>query len=141
MGLLDSVVGALGQGGGGGQGDLMGVLLKMLTQGEASGGLGGLAGLVGKLQQGGLGEVASSWISTGPNLPISPEQLGSVLGNDTVAGFAQQLGLSQGDALGQLSQLLPQVVDKLTPDGQLPTGGGMPDLGALGGLLGGLLRR
>lgn len=141
MGLLDSVVGALGQGGGGGQGDLMGVLLKMLTQGEGSGGLGGLAGLVGKLQQGGLGEVASSWISTGPNLPISPEQLGRVLGDDTLAGFAQQLGLSRGDALGQLSQLLPQVVDRLTPDGQLPAGGGLPDLGALGGLLGGLLKR
>jgi uncharacterized protein YidB (DUF937 family) len=151
MGLLDSVIGALGhpQGGGqGGQGDLLGAVIGMLGQGGGqAGGLGGLAGLVAKLQQSGLGDVASSWVSSGQNLPISPDQLGGVLGNDTVAGLAKQLGLDHGDLLGQLSHMLPQVVDKLTPNGQIPHGdvGGM--LGQSGGfdnlagMLGGLLKQ
>jgi uncharacterized protein YidB (DUF937 family) len=93
---------------------------------------GGLEGLVAKFQQGGLGDVVQSWISTGPNLPISPDQLGQALGPDAL----QQLGAGGQDLLGPLSQLLPQVVDGLTPNGQLPAGGG--DLaGMLGGLLGG----
>ncbi|CAD5373226.1 conserved hypothetical protein [Rubrivivax sp. A210] len=141
MGLFDSVVGALGSaasGGNGGQPDLMGLVAGLLGQGQ--GGLGGLAGLVAKFQQGGLGEVVASWVSTGQNLPISPAQLGSVLGNDAVAGLAQKAGLDQGALLGQLSQLLPQVVDKLTPDGQLPQGGGMGDLAGMLGGLSGLLK-
>lgn len=148
MGLLDSVVGMMagGQGGagGGGQAALIQAVISLLAQqgggGGASGGLGGLAGLVQQFQQGGLGDVVGSWISTGQNLPISAEQLQSVLGgNSALAGLAQQAGVSQGDLMGQLSQLLPQVVDQLTPDGQLPTGGvQQPDLaGLLGGLLGG----
>jgi uncharacterized protein YidB (DUF937 family) len=136
MGLLDSVIGAMGSASrGGGQPDLLGAVIGMLGQGGGQGGgLGGLAGLVTRMQQGGLGDVARSWVGTGQNQPIAPDQLGGVLGHDLVAGLAQQLGLNQGDLLGQLSQLLPQVVDKLTPDGQIPQGdiGGM-----LGGMLGG----
>jgi len=131
MGLLDSVIGALGQGGsGGGQGDVLSAVLGFLNNQP-----GGLPGLVARFQQGGLGDVVGSWISTGQNLPISPEQLHNVLGGDAVAGLAQQLGLSHGDAAGQLSQLLPQVVDKLTPNGQLPSGD-LGSLGDIGGLLG-----
>ena len=145
MGLLDAVIGALGQSQGGarggtssgGQADLIGSIVSMLGQGGqggALGGIGGLIGLVAKMQQSGLGDVAKSWISTGDNHPISPDQLGGVLGHDTVSSMAQQLGLNHGDLLSQLSQMLPQVVDKLTPQGQIPHGdiGGM-----LGGLLGG----
>lgn len=74
--------------------------------------------------------------------PIAPEQLGSVLGQDTVASMAGQMGLNSQDLLGQLSQLLPQVVDQLTPDGQLPTAqGGGAGLGELAGMRGGLLKR
>ena len=126
MGLLDAVAGAIGgAGGGGGQGDLMQLVMKLVQDN------GGLEGLVSKFQQGGLGDVVQSWISTGPNLPISPEQLGQALGPDTLS----QLGAGGQDLLGPLSQLLPLVVDGLTPGGQLPTGGA--DLGAvLGGLLG-----
>jgi uncharacterized protein YidB (DUF937 family) len=146
MGLLDSVIGALGQGhapGGGGQGDLLNMVIGMLGQsgGGATaglGGVGGLAGLVEKFQQGGLGEIASSWVGTGQNLPVSPDQLGGVLGQDTVSDMASQLGMGHGDLLGQLSQLLPQVVDKLTPNGQLPQPGS-GGLGDLAGMLGGLL--
>ena len=161
MGLLDSVIGALGQpqgGGGGGQADLLGAIIGMLGQGQQAGGLGGLGGLIAKMQQGGLGDVASSWVGTGQNRPIQPDQLGGVLGSDMVSGLAKQLGLNQGDLLGQLSHMLPQVVDKLTPHGQVPDGdigsilGGMlsgqggqdgaqPGLGDLAGMLGGLLNK
>ncbi len=139
MGLLDSVIGALGQqqqgGGGGGQGALIGAVISMLGQGGGqAGGLGGLAGLVAKMGQSGLGDMAASWVGTGQNQSISPDQLGGVLGQDTVSSMAGQLGMNQGDLLGQLTQMLPQLVDKLTPQGQVPHG----DLGSiLGGMLGG----
>jgi uncharacterized protein YidB (DUF937 family) len=129
MGLLDAVAGAMGGAGGagGGQADLVQMVMK-LVQGQ-----GGLEGLLAKFQQGGLGEIAQSWVSTGPNLPISPDQLGQALGPDLL----KQLGGGGQEMLGPLSQLLPQVVDKLTPNGQVAAGGGA-DLGALlGGLLGG----
>lgn len=159
MGLLDSVIGALdraqGQGGaaGAGAGGALGGLLGSLLGGGAGGGQaevvsavlgmlandaqgGGLGGLVAKFQQAGMGDVVGSWISSGQNLPISPEQLGSVLGDDTLAGLARQLGLGSGsEVAGPLSQLLPQVVDQLTPGGRLPEGG----LGNLSDLLGGSL--
>ena len=140
MGLLDQVVGALGGAQGGGQGagqaELINAVIGML--GSGSGGhAGGLGELVARFQQGGLGDVVSSWISTGQNLPISAEQLGSVLGQDAIAGLAQKTGMPAGDLASQLSQMLPQIVDSLTPNGQLPQGG----LGDIGSLLGGLLRR
>lgn len=143
MGLLDTVIGALGQGqGGSGQGNLLNMVIAMLGPGDGAnggiGGIGGLAGLVEKFHQGGLGEVANSWVGTGQNLPVSPDQLGGVLGNDTISAMASKLGMNQGDLLGQLSHLLPQVVDKLTPNGQLPQAGS-GGLGDLAGMLGGLL--
>lgn len=107
------------------------------------GGLGGLAGLVEQFSRAGLGDVVGSWVGRGQNLPISPDQLGQVLGGDRIGTMAGQLGMDQGDLLGQLSQMLPQVVDRLTPEGQVPQG----DLaGALGSndldrLLGGLMSR
>jgi uncharacterized protein YidB (DUF937 family) len=136
MGLFDSVIGALGAGGSG-QGELMNVVAGMLHN-DAPG--GGLAGLVTKFEQGGFGDVIASWIGTGQNLPISADQLKSVLGSDTIANLAQQLGLSHGDAAGQLSQMLPQVIDKLTPHGNVPAGG-LGGLGEIGGLLGSLMNR
>ncbi len=154
MGLLDSVIGALGQtqggsgAGGGGQAQLINLVLGMLANqggGQAGagplGGLGGLGGLLEKFQQSGLGDVAASWVSTGQNQPISPEQMGNALGPDVLGGLAQQMGLSPGDTAGQLSQILPQLIDQLTPNGQVPQGG--LDIGGLdlGGLLGGLLKR
>lgn len=145
MGLLDNVIGALGSQapGGGGQGDLLNVIIGLLGQqgGGANAGFGGLGGLLQKFEQAGLGEVAKSWVGTGANQPVTPDQLGGVLGNDAIAGIARQLGVNPQDALGQLSQMLPQVVDKLTPQGQVPPGdvGGLGDLGSLLGGLGGLL--
>jgi len=146
MGILDSVIGALGQGGvagtggsgGGGNAALLQAVIAMLGNGgQAGGGGAGLGGLLEQFQRAGLGDVANSWVSTGQNMPVSPDQLGSVLGGDQVASMASQLGMGQGDMLGQLSQMLPQVVDQLTPNGQVPQG----DMGDLGSLLGGLLGR
>jgi uncharacterized protein YidB (DUF937 family) len=155
MGLLDSVIGALGQsqgggGGGGGQAALINAVIGMLTQGGgaaggaggAAGGLGGLGGLLEQFTRGGLGDVAKSWVGTGQNLPISPDQLSQVLGGDMLGQLAQQLGLGHQETASQLSQVLPQVVDHLTPGGQLPPQG--TDLAALGnidGLLNSMLRR
>jgi uncharacterized protein YidB (DUF937 family) len=136
MSLLDTVIGALGSSQGGGN-DPLRAIVGMLGQG------GGLGGLVQKLQQAGLGDAVNSWVSTGQNLPVSPDALGSALGHDTVSNFANQLGLNKADALGQLSQLLPQVVDKLTPNGQVPHGdlGSMAGMGDLANMLGGFLKR
>ena len=144
MGLLDSVIGALGgggQAGGGGQSALLNIVMGMLAnrsggqQGGVGMGGGGLGDLMAKFQQGGMGDVMSSWIGSGQNMPISGDQLSNVLGSDMLGKIASQLGISHGEAAGQLSQVLPQVVDKLTPNGQVPEGG-LGDIGAILGRFG-----
>jgi len=135
MGLLDSVLGSVLGGGQqpGGAGSLINIVAGMLAnsgQGGSAG--GGLAGLVEQFQRGGLGDVMNSWIGTGQNLPVSPDQLGEVLGSDVLGQLSQRTGMDQGDLLGQLSQILPQMVDRATPDGQVPSGG----LGDIGAILG-----
>jgi uncharacterized protein YidB (DUF937 family) len=120
MGLLDSVVGALAGGQSGGSNPLLNIVMQMISNPQS----GGLGGLVQSFQQGGLGDVVNSWVSTGQNLPISAEQLQSVLGGGKLQEIASQLGVSTEQASGSLADLLPQVVDKLTPNGQIPEGGG-----------------
>jgi uncharacterized protein YidB (DUF937 family) len=83
--------------------------------------LDGLGGLLNKLQQGGLGNEAKSWIGSGQNQPVSPGQLGSALGSNIIKLLAQKSGLSEEELTKQLSQILPGIVDKLTPNGRLPT--------------------
>ncbi|KXB29045.1 hypothetical protein AT959_19710 [Dechloromonas denitrificans] len=119
MGLLDSVVGALAGGQSGGNNALLETVLQLINNPQT----GGLAGLVQSFQQGGLAEIVNSWVSTGANLPISPEQIQRVLGNSSLQGLAAQLGVSPEQASGSLADLLPQVVDQLTPNGQVPQGG------------------
>ncbi|WP_018152629.1 YidB family protein [Leeia oryzae] len=112
--------------------------LGTLLNGEGSGPLaavsdlieqqGGIGGLVSRFQEGGLSEIVSSWVSTGDNLPISAEQIQQVIGQGKLADIANQLGISPEEASGQLANLLPGVIDKLTPGGNLPD--------AAGGLLG-----
>ena len=140
MGLLDSVVGMLGggQGAGGGNAALLNAIVGMLAGGGQAGGQGGgLGAILGTAQQSGMGDMVSSWIGKGQNMPISPDQLNSVLGSDMVANLAKQLGMSHGDASSQISQMLPDVVDRLTPQGQIPQGG----LGNVTDLLGMLMKR
>lgn len=135
MGLLDSVMGMLGGAqGGGSNAALLNAVVSMLGNDSQA---GGLAAILGKAQQSGLGDVVTSWIGHGQNLPISGDQLSSILGSDMVANIAKQLGVSHGDAASQMSKVLPDVVDKLTPHGQLPQGG----LGNVADLLGQLMKR
>ena len=89
---------------------------------EGAGGLlGGLGGLLDKFQKGGLGDVINSWVGSGPNKPVAPNQLGPALGPDIIKTLAQRSGLSEEELTRQLSQVLPGLVDKLTPNGRLPT--------------------
>ena len=97
---------------------------------------GGLADLVSRLQQGGLGDVVGSWVGTGQNLPVSADQLGGALGADVISHLTQHTGMNSSELLGQLAHMLPQVVDHLTPNGQLPQGGGLDVSAVLGQLLG-----
>ena len=118
MGLLDSVVGSLAAGNTQGGNGLLDVVMQLIQNQP-----GGLAGLVQSLQQGGLAEVVSSWVSTGQNMPVSAQQVASALGGDQLQNIAAQLGVSPEQASGSLADFLPQVVDQLTPNGQLPEGG------------------
>jgi uncharacterized protein YidB (DUF937 family) len=80
----------------------------------------GLDVLLRLFQQNGFGEIINSWIGTGQNQPISPTQLRQALGRETVNDLSQQTGVPHDDLLSQLSRYLPGVIDKLTPNGQLP---------------------
>lgn len=136
MGLLDSVVGALAGGQSDGGNPLLNVVMQLINNPQT----GGLSGLVQSFQQGGLGDVVNSWVSTGQNLPVSAEQLQSVLGGGALQNIAAQLGVSPEQASGSLADLLPQMVDKLTPNGQVPEGGDLlaqgMDMLKKGGLFG-----
>jgi uncharacterized protein YidB (DUF937 family) len=81
---------------------------------------GGLSGLVQQFHDKGLGGLVSSWVSTGQNLPISADQLQHVLGSEQVKELAARAGISPEAASSHLTQLLPMLIDKLTPNGQLP---------------------
>ena len=88
---------------------------------DPGGVLGGLGGLLNKLEQGGLGDQTKSWVGSGQNQPVSPSQLGSALGPGVIKTLSQITGVSEADLSKQLSQVLPGVVNSLTPNGRLPT--------------------
>jgi uncharacterized protein YidB (DUF937 family) len=118
MGMLDGLLGSLmgGMTGGGQQqqNPLLAIALQMLQQN------GGLEGILGKFQQAGFGEQADSWVSTGQNLPIDPGALGQVFGQEELGQIARQTGMSQQDLSGGLADLLPGLIDGMTPKGQVP---------------------
>jgi uncharacterized protein YidB (DUF937 family) len=117
MGLLDNIAGQV-LGGGNSQNTLINAVMGLVGNQQS----GGLGGLVQQFAKKGLGDVVNSWVGTGANLPITPEQIHQGLGKDTINQLASQAGISTGDVTSQLSQLLPQLVDKLTPNGKLPQG-------------------
>ena len=100
---------------------------------------GGVDGLVSSLRAGGLGGVVDSWVSTGTNVPVEPQQLGAALGPDTVNQLSTKTGLSIETLLPLLAAFLPMIIDHLTPDGKVPEGGATPGQGDIGDLLGGIL--
>lgn len=119
MGLLDGIASAvMGKVLGGQSGGMAQVAMDLLNQN------GGLSGILEKFNQGGLAEQAASWVGKGENLPISPEQISAVLGNGQLAEIAGKFGISPEVLSSQLAEHLPGVVDKLTPDGALPTNEG-----------------
>src|SRR3954467_12912061 len=151
MGLLDNVLGSgvpggrmakplgiallallasrMGQGGGGGGGLLGGGSDRPAMSEEELGNhmpgaiSGGLGGLLRQFQQNGYGHVADSWIGRGPNQQIAPDQLHQALGPETVDELSEQTGMPRQDVLSQLSQALPDMVDRLTPEGRIPDPG------------------
>ena len=108
MGLFDGVLGGL-----------VGAAANQLISGVIQQ-HGGVQGLVKQFEQKGLGNIVQSWVGTGANQPISPDQLHHAFGADTVAQLAGKLNVNPQDLLAKLSELLPQTVDKMTPGGVIP---------------------
>ena len=134
MGVLDQFGGAvgsvLGQGKGAGvSAVLLQQLIAMLSK------PGALANLTNAFQSAGLGNILQSWIGTGQNLPISADQVGKVLGSGTVADLAKKAGIGESETTSALASLLPQVIDKVSPGGNVPAqndlGGALASLGKL----------
>jgi uncharacterized protein YidB (DUF937 family) len=143
MGLLDDVLGnVMGAAAGGQQprrpgGDLLGSILGGLAgggQAQPAGGQaallaavfalvqqhGGLAGVLELFRRSGLGEHADSWVGTGPNKGVTPDQLQNVFGPQVLGQLAGQLGMSHGDASSAIAQVLPELINQFSPQGQLP---------------------
>lgn len=120
MGLLDGLVGGVMQGmaggsaPGGADNPLLQAALALLQQN------GGLQGVVDLFTKQGLGAQAASWVSTGQNQAISPEQIQQVLGGAGLGDLAAKLGLSQGEAGAGLAQALPDLINRMTPNGSIP---------------------
>ena len=81
---------------------------------------GGVTGLLEKFRQGGLGQHVDSWVGTGANLPVSGEQVHQVLGSNAVSAIAAKLGVAPGQASSTIAQILPELINQLTPNGQVP---------------------
>lgn len=125
MGLLDQIIGGVlggqaGSGGaglpgaGGAQGNLMQLVLQLVNSYP-----GGLQGLIAQFSQAGLGQQAQSWVGTGQNQPISAEQLMQVFGSGSLQSLAGSFGLDSQQAASGLAGLLPDVIDQLTPGGEI----------------------
>jgi uncharacterized protein YidB (DUF937 family) len=126
MGLLDELLGGM-MGGttdtrspmgaqAQGQNPLLMLALQLLQQN------GGLEGILGRFQQAGYGQQAQSWVGTGQNLPIDPNVLTQIFGGDRMGQFGQQFGMSTDEASGGLADVLPQVIDRMTPQGRVEPG-------------------
>jgi uncharacterized protein YidB (DUF937 family) len=132
--LVGQVAGAALGGGaeGGNQSALINAVSGLISQ------QGGIEGLMNTFQQGGAGELMQSWVGTGQNFPISPDTLTNVLGSEQIASLAEQIGVPPELATTALSQILPTVIDQLTPNGTATTGDALQS--GLGSLLGGLFK-
>jgi uncharacterized protein YidB (DUF937 family) len=142
MGILDDLLGTEAGGLAGmamKNPQVIAAIVSLLSSRDSSvGGAGGLGGLIQAFQGKGMGDMVSSWISTGPNPPINANQITDVLGHDTLSQFAAKAGVPHAEAGGLLASLLPAVIDQLTPQGRVPQSNDLES--SLGGLLSGLLK-
>ena len=118
MGFLDEMTkGLLSKvSGGSSQNPLMDIVLGLISNPQT----GGLQGLVQTFKEKGLSDAMSSWISTGENQPVSGDQIQHALGGNFIQQIAEKLGSSNSEVSGGLAKLLPEIIDKLTPNGSLP---------------------
>lgn len=111
MGLLDGLIGgAVGAG--------LAVAAQRIIEQH-----GGVQGVVQQMQQHGLADTVKSWVSTGPNAPITADQIHQVFGSGTIEEIAQRAGMNPQQLTQQLAQFFPQAIDHLTPNGQVPPAG------------------
>lgn len=108
MGMLDGIIGGI-------VGGQMATVVSRLIAEQ-----GGVGGLVSKFNQAGMGSTINSWIGTGPNAPVSPDQMHQALGPELLQQLAAKTGLSTQELAEKLSHVLPGIVDHLTPDGTIP---------------------
>jgi uncharacterized protein YidB (DUF937 family) len=121
MGFFDGIAkGVLDKiSGGGAQNPMLETVMGLISNPET----GGLQGMLETFKSKGLGEIISSWIGTGENQAISKDQISEALGKDQIQKMAEKVGISQEEASGGLASLLPEIIDKFTPNGKLPEGG------------------
>ena len=122
MGLFDAlareVQPKLLAGGGRGQSPLADIITSLLTNPQT----GGLQGMAESFKGRGMEDIINSWIGTGKNMPISPEQILKALGNDRLRGYSEKAGIPQEEISGGLASILPEIIDKHTPQGRIPDG-------------------
>jgi len=111
---LEAMLSNLGGGNQTGAANILGAVMSIVQQN------GGLPGVLNMLQSSGLGHQADSWVGTGANASVSADQISQVFGHAGLGNLAAQLGTSQGQAGSILSQVLPELVNQLTPNGQIP---------------------
>lgn len=118
MGLFDSVAGAMLGKLGGNKGAMVQVAMDLFNQ------YGGLEGVIEKFNAGGLAAQTASWVGKGANLPVSAEQIAQILGGNTIADIATKLSMNTNDVSSNIAEYLPQIIDKMTPDGEVSAGSG-----------------
>lgn len=118
MGLFDNLAGAVLGKMMGDKGAMAQAALEMFHQ------YGGLEGVLEKFNQAGLGNLVASWVGKGENMPISPNQITEVLGGTTIADMAAKFGLTPEMLSAQIAEHLPNVIDKMTPDGKVEANSG-----------------
>jgi uncharacterized protein YidB (DUF937 family) len=130
VGLMDSIKGVLGGAGGEGAGSDITTALTGLFSGEGGIGskLGGLSGILEKFNAAGMGDKVKSWMGTGPNEPVTGDEVEKALGSNTIKEMAADTGGNETEVKNGLAGMLPGLIDKLTPDGGLP---GMDQIGGM----------
>ena len=124
MGFLDEMATKAVASAGGSSNPIVSAVLQLIQNQP-----GGISGLLRQFHEKGLGDLVNSWVSTGQNLPVSPDQVQHVLGTEQVQQVAASAGIPAQLASSKLAEFLPMIVDKLTPNGQVPEQGSLLESG------------